>query len=160
MGTSTGLYSTDTLKGNATVWVHQSPDGIGNTIVNMIDTRASDGLVAVATHGNGVYSANIGFTYQVTGIMPGAPAENQWQITCYPNPFTDRLNISLDLEKPGHADIDILDEAGREVSHAWSGYLTSGNHTIPIRPGGWPHGIYYCRMTMDKETVTKAVLLK
>src|SRR6185312_12619968 len=32
VATSTGLYSTDTLTGNTTVWTHQSPDGIGYTV--------------------------------------------------------------------------------------------------------------------------------
>ena len=51
VGTSTGLFSTDTLINNATVWSQQGPSSIGSAVVDMIETRTLDGLVAVAfTH--------------------------------------------------------------------------------------------------------------
>ncbi len=59
VGTSTGLYSATTLDGTSTIWEHESPDGIGNVVVDMIDSRETDGLVVIGTHGNGVFSANI-----------------------------------------------------------------------------------------------------
>jgi hypothetical protein len=63
VGTSTGLYSTATLSGAATVWTPEDTDGIGNVVVPMVRTR-EDGFVAVATHGNGLYSA----TFEVTPL--------------------------------------------------------------------------------------------
>ncbi|HYF03334.1 MAG TPA: T9SS type A sorting domain-containing protein, partial [Patescibacteria group bacterium] len=59
VGTSTGLYSTAYLDGNSTVWVQEGASNIGNVVVEMLDSRESDGLVVAATHGVGVYSANI-----------------------------------------------------------------------------------------------------
>ncbi len=59
VGTSTGLYSTTSLNGSSTVWVQEGPSTIGNVVVDMIDTRAVDGLVVAATHANGVFSANL-----------------------------------------------------------------------------------------------------
>jgi photosystem II stability/assembly factor-like uncharacterized protein len=61
VGTSTGLYSTTTLSGASTVWTREDIDGIGNVVVPMIKTR-DDGFVAVATHGNGLYSAKFEVT--------------------------------------------------------------------------------------------------
>ncbi len=55
VGTSTGLYSTTTLSGNSTAWVQEGADIIGNVVVTMVRTR-DDGIVAVGTHGNGIYS--------------------------------------------------------------------------------------------------------
>ncbi|WP_462252082.1 T9SS type A sorting domain-containing protein [Ekhidna sp.] len=60
VGTSTGLYSTETLDGENTIWTREDESGIGSTVVEHMLTRA-DGLVVAATHGNGVYSANVGF---------------------------------------------------------------------------------------------------
>jgi hypothetical protein len=56
-GTSTGLYSTANLEGYYTVWQQEGPIKIGNSVINMIDGRASDGFVAVGTHGVGMFSA-------------------------------------------------------------------------------------------------------
>lgn len=60
-GTSTGLYATTTLNGTSTTWTQEDVAGIGNVVVAMVRTRA-DGFVAVATHGNGVYSAKFEVT--------------------------------------------------------------------------------------------------
>ncbi|OJJ23325.1 hypothetical protein BKI52_02910 [marine bacterium AO1-C] len=59
VGTSTGLYSTETLNGTATVWEQEGPNTIGNVPVVAIQGRTSDNLVAIGTHGNGVYSATV-----------------------------------------------------------------------------------------------------
>lgn len=59
-GTSTGLYSTTHLDGDNTIWVKEGGEVIGNVVVDMVDVRQTDGFVAVATHGNGVYSTTIG----------------------------------------------------------------------------------------------------
>ncbi len=40
-------------------WAKEGTGTIGNTPVNMIAARPSDGLVAIATHGNGMYSSNV-----------------------------------------------------------------------------------------------------
>lgn len=58
-GTNSGLFSTAFLDGPYTCWIQESPDLIGNTVVDMIDARASDGFVAVGTHGLANYTANI-----------------------------------------------------------------------------------------------------
>ena len=56
VATSIGVYSCVELNGSATQWQKQSADLIGNAVAVMVQTR-SDGTVAVATHGNGVFSA-------------------------------------------------------------------------------------------------------
>ncbi len=59
VATSTGLYSTTSLNGSSTVWVQEGATTIGNAVIDACDTRASDGLVVVGTHGGGVYSGNV-----------------------------------------------------------------------------------------------------
>nr|WP_320118705.1 PKD domain-containing protein [uncultured Marinifilum sp.] len=60
-GTSTGLYSTSILNGSATTWTHEAADKIGTTVVDMIKSRR-DGFIAVATHGNGIFTANADYS--------------------------------------------------------------------------------------------------
>jgi hypothetical protein len=57
VGTSTGVYSTGSLQGDATVWTHESPDLIGNMVVDGVDSRETDNQVIAATHGGGIMSA-------------------------------------------------------------------------------------------------------
>jgi hypothetical protein len=77
VGTSTGLYSTAYLDGMSTTWVQEGASTIGNVVVDMLDARASDGLVVGATHGNGIYSANITSLPSVAGVpMLVSPPNN------------------------------------------------------------------------------------
>ncbi|MBM3261854.1 MAG: T9SS type A sorting domain-containing protein [candidate division Zixibacteria bacterium] len=55
IGTSVGLFSTTTLNGANTTWLQEGADVIGKTIVSALDARLSDGIVAVATHGCGIF---------------------------------------------------------------------------------------------------------
>ncbi|MBO3699220.1 T9SS type A sorting domain-containing protein [Roseivirga sp. E12] len=63
--TSVGLFMTQTLDGDNTVWEQQAIDQVGNVVVASVEVRPIDGAVVAATHGNGVFK---GF-YQV-GINP------------------------------------------------------------------------------------------
>ncbi|HAS46853.1 MAG TPA: hypothetical protein DCS93_40585 [Microscillaceae bacterium] len=67
VGTSVGLYSTEQLQGNNTVWTQEGDQNIGNVVVSMVEARSSDNLVAVATHGNGLYSMNLTSTLSQAG---------------------------------------------------------------------------------------------
>jgi hypothetical protein len=68
VGTSAGLYSTTHLNGTSTVWTQEGSLTIGNLPIDMIDIRTSDGYIAVATHGGGVFSATINFQ---VAVYPG-----------------------------------------------------------------------------------------
>jgi len=74
VGTSTGLFSTQTIDGAATVWTQVDPNGIGNVVVEQIRSR-EDGLVVVGTHGNGLYSAS--FEVSVPAVVVATPISDQ-----------------------------------------------------------------------------------
>jgi hypothetical protein len=59
VGTSTGLYMTNTLNGASTTWAQEGENSIGKVVVDAVAGRASDGYIAVATHGNGVYTSSM-----------------------------------------------------------------------------------------------------
>lgn len=59
VGTSVGAYSTSELSGQNTIWTQENIAGVGAVVVEHIVRRNEDGLVVAATHGNGIYSANL-----------------------------------------------------------------------------------------------------
>jgi len=132
VGTSIGLFSTELLDGDNTVWVQEGPSTIGNIPINSIATRLDDGTIAVATHGNGVYSSS----------LPSAPVSVAEQpttnfIPAYPNPATDAVNIPIRLGHDADMGIQILDLNGRVVFSNDLGPYTQGMHTYtwPVRNG-------------------------
>jgi len=59
LATSTGVYSTRQLNGANTVWNQEAASLIGNTVVEDITSRETDGAVAVGTHGRGIYKGKL-----------------------------------------------------------------------------------------------------
>jgi hypothetical protein len=112
VGASTGLYSTQSLQGNSTVWVAEGASTIGNVVVDMIDVRASDGLVGIATHGQGV------FTGYATAVnpLPNEIPETSWLEQNFPNPFNPVTSIRFALNRPSSVTLKIYSLGGQEVA--------------------------------------------
>ena len=58
IGTSTGVYSTETLDGTSTTWRQEGLATIGQVVTSMIQSNVN-GEMIVGTHGNGLFSSNI-----------------------------------------------------------------------------------------------------
>lgn len=85
VATSTGLYYTNRLNGERTRWIKE-PFAIGNAVTDEVKTR-KDGFIAVAAHGNGLYSArfplfnelpepSLSVAYLLDDLMVGENSEN------------------------------------------------------------------------------------
>ena len=59
IGTSTGLFSTTELRGDDTEWLREAHDEMGDVVIGRIAARASDGRVAVATLGRGIFVGTV-----------------------------------------------------------------------------------------------------
>lgn len=131
VGTSVGLFSTSQLNGTATVWVQQSPETIGNAICEMIKVRRVDNRVVVATHGGGIFAANITQNHHLTGIEgAGKPT-----FTVYPNPATDVITVSGNM--PAGTVYTIYNMLGKKVLEI----PAAGNETqLPV--ASLPAGSY------------------
>jgi len=114
VGTSTGLYHTNNLYNDSTVWTLLSDDLIGNSIVSDIKSRATDGYVAVGTHGYGMFSAN-------TPEDPPPPivdVEESYEVsnlTAYPNPSNNFINIKFNTTNGRPFEIQFFDVLGRKI---------------------------------------------
>jgi photosystem II stability/assembly factor-like uncharacterized protein len=165
IGTSTGLYATDSLKGPKTAWTQQSPDGIANNIVTMIDTRQADGLVALSTHGNGVYTAHINFAYQVSGIENDKTAANGIynNLKCYPNPIAGGSTLMLEFENESgsHATAFIVNEEGKTVSEI-SALISPGKgpQKVPVPLPDLKKGIYYIRVQTGGRAAARSFVVE
>ena len=90
VGTSVGLFAADSLNGLETNWVHQAPGEIGNAVVDMIDYSVADGILAVATHGRGIFYARI---FKKGAVLSNESIQPVTTVRVYPNPVVSELNI-------------------------------------------------------------------
>ncbi len=156
VGTTVGLFAADTLIANGTTWVQQATNVIGNAVVDMIDVRVSDGLVVVATHSSGIFSANITSKADIVTVKELAKAEGD--LKAWPNPFNSIANISFDLEKKQQVKLILLDALGREVSLLENSELMPGAHSYKIEGEKLQPGIYYCLLKAGEATETKKLV--
>lgn len=144
-GTSVGLYSADTLLLHAngqpgTQWVQEGQNSIGSTVVSYVATRAADGFVAAATHGNGMFTAN--FQASSGGNEPGRDV----RVTVSPNPAVDRLRFDLGQTIPGDIQVRLYNLKGQLVQEAMLNdvqtemniqTLPKGSYVWSLRGQGW-----------------------
>ncbi len=132
-GTSIGLYQAAELNSN-TQWTQVASDKIGNTVVNMVKTR-QDGFIAVGTHGNGIFHANIN-PEEDTVSVPEDITATLGKISIYPNPMEVESRIKFPNENNKSYRLVVVDVSGRVVRIIEN--ITNDNITINrerLKPG-------------------------
>ncbi len=161
VGTSVGVYATDTLIGtttsSGTVWVQQAASTIGNTVCDMIDYRTSDGMVAVATHAGGIYTANITSTSNVASVHD--LTLSSFGLTCYPNPFRDQCTVVFNMTEAANVRLQLYDQQGKLCRSVEQGKLMAGEHSINLSRNQLPNGIYYLGLQIGNATETRKLII-
>ena len=150
-GTSIGLFSTDTLflstspaSGfNKTTWKQESADKIGAAIVTDIKYRASDGYVAVATHGSGAFA-----TWYFGDTPPVIPVADV-NVTAYPNPANDKIYFSFDATGTSSFHAEVYDISGRRVEAFSNGINNNTIFTQTVDVSHYRDGHYFITFYMD-----------
>lgn len=127
VGTSTGLYSSVNLNGISTVWAQEGATTIGNVVVDMIDSRTTDDLVVVATHGNGMYSSNVLVSIKEN---PENIASDFQLEQNYPNPFNPNTAIEYKIAESTPVTLKIYNIQGKEIATLVNSDHTPGNYSV------------------------------
>lgn len=154
VGTSVGLFATDTLIDNATVWTNIASNTIGNVVINMVETRDSDGLVVVGTHGNGIYSTRV---TSIDEVLNSIGNRDPFAVAplIYPNPAIDQISIKLSLAKKSDIEISIFNISGKNIFTTKT-FLEPGETNFPLNIASYNAGKYFCRVNIGKYSKTQA----
>jgi len=148
LATSVGVFSTTTLDGENTTWQQESEDVIGNVIVNDLDYRTSDDLLAIGTHGRGSFVGNL---TEFTPLEDEGIAERPGKFTLeqnFPNPFNPSTTISYTLPIRSNVELTVFDLQGREVVTLINNQLqAAGSHAFNFNAERLSSGIYFYRLT-------------
>mgnify|MGYP000654556131 CR=1 FL=1 len=158
VGTSTGLYGTDSLAGLDTKWTHQSPDLIGNAIVEKMDSRDSDNYLAIATYGSGVFGAEVTSSKRIA-IDTTSISEFDVQdisINTYPNPSSGIFRVSFDGQNSAFNSFRLFDELGRQKMN---GTIPEFENEINIDASHLSAGVYYLTLANDETSSTNRVVI-
>lgn len=153
--TSTGLYGTDSLNGQNTVWTQLGANSIGNSVVDMIDFRRSDGRTVIGTHGYGIWSA----TMTPPAVSLEQPLQTGVEVQVYPNPVTANSKLSITLDRADQVMIEVFDVQGRKVESLPERYMGIGQQEIPLSIHQIQSGAYQVIVTgSDWKQVVKVIV--
>lgn len=99
--------------------------------------------------------------YTWTGI--GDQRADELAVKAFPNPFSQHTNITITVEKNEFVSVEIYDLTGRKVQTLNQRELSEGNYQLnwtgEVSGGSTaPAGIYYCKVTVGSNTITKKLV--
>lgn len=133
------------------VW-EQEQVGISDIRIDMLKIRKSDGWILAATHGRGIFQSQLDIDDFITSI-PEAP---ELDIQTFPNPATTEINIKLNANWTGEANVSLTDTQGKQ-------FLLSSfkEPEISLDVSAMPRGIYILNLWSEGfRRITKKVLLE
>ncbi len=138
VGTSTGLYSAENLNGANTTWTLEGAEEIGNAVVWDVVARSSDELVAVGTHGRGMYVGSEDPTFN-----PRPIPETFSLAPNFPNPFASITRIAYTLTTRSSVDLAVYDLTGKRVANLVANEeKETGRHEVVFNAGSVASGVY------------------
>jgi hypothetical protein len=129
---------------------------IGHAIVENIDARQSDGFVAIATQGSGVFVANVVAT--PLSVVVGSVASAGF--TFSPNPASDQSVVSVRSDVTQHIRLTVMDVSGRVVALIHDGEANAGLTNYSFDCSRLPSGSYYVELRTGEAVETKRLVVK
>ena len=87
--------------------------------------------------------------------------DDVFQLTAFPNPFGQELNVRFDAEVSGRYDLELFDMGGRQVATLFSGEVSTGQQTVKWQNNHLANGFYFLRVTQgNRSTVRKLILYR
>lgn len=81
------------------------------------------------------------------------------QLRIYPNPSGGEFNLSFDLKGKGSANIQILNESGKEVYNEKVDSRSGNSYEKTFNLKDYPAGVYFVTVTQNGEQVTRKIIL-
>jgi photosystem II stability/assembly factor-like uncharacterized protein len=115
VGSSSGLFATYNMHADNTVWKRVSPNKIGNVVIERLEYRKLDGLLLIATHGNGLYYAHVDELSDILDVDDRENVAQEEQLVINMNPISsNQLDFTWNGEQ-GQTEVQIFDNLGRKV---------------------------------------------
>ncbi|TNE68851.1 T9SS type A sorting domain-containing protein [bacterium] len=77
----------------------------------------------------------------------------------FPNPFNPSTQIQFTIPVAGRVRLEVFDVLGRLTHVITNSELYAGTHTFQLNASDWASGIYFYRLQLGNQTITKKMLL-
>lgn len=171
------IMTGDTSGQRTFLWVTPDPEG-GEPDTNNADATANwdlrDGFNRVAAHfGNEIVGARmtvdeirLGTSWDQIAADPNALSgqkniqPHEFELSQnYPNPFNPNTKIEYSIQNKCKVHLAVYDLLGREVDVLVNSEQNAGNHEIVFSNTYLTSGIYFYKLTVNNQTITKKMML-
>lgn len=99
-----------------------------------------------------------------TGVDHTAAGNDLSKVKAWPNPFTEKISFSLDLNQASEVTLRIFDDAGRLVNLLYNGNVPAGQHSFVWDGSSQSgvvlrNGIYFYNVMINAQTQTGKIIL-
>jgi photosystem II stability/assembly factor-like uncharacterized protein len=124
----------------------------------------ADGMVWAAGFKGHIYALGgpdpiVGGIPYVTTAVESEGAGGPTRLVAYPNPFSRRATLELDVPAGERVRVAAFDVLGREVAVLHDGALVAGSHRFTFDAAGLPSGVYVLRAAGETVVATQRVTL-
>lgn len=133
--------------------------GVGETDTVAFAILAGDNLTAIKNAANQAVAAYNGMVTDIIVIDDPTGLPTSYSLSQnYPNPFNPSTVIKFNLPSAGEYSLAIYNITGQKVEE-FSGYSSAGEVTVEWDATGFSSGIYLYKLTTDKYTSSKKMVL-
>jgi hypothetical protein len=144
LATELGVWSTSLINGTATQWI-PNKSGLPNVRTDQLKYRTTDGLVAAATHGRGLFTTIVTGGTVTTGL---ANLSNTKDFIRYISATPSYLLVVPGTLSTRKVDITVIDSRGSQVLRSTSAYQSFRLPTQRLAPG-----VYVIRILGDRKEI-------
>jgi hypothetical protein len=148
------------IERNYQVWPVLQYDWYGKNTHQTYDDKITPVKTWIINRANWI-DENIETLYsdRVSTVFSKSAKENR--AICYPNPFHDKLNMVLTLNKPGKITVELEDITGRVCGRFIQGYRDSGQNKFELFfPSNFKPGVYEAKVLNDRSIITNQTIIK
>ena len=157
VGTSIGLFGTANLNDVNTVWEQIADQEIGSVVCEYLTYRPSDGLLVVATHGNGIYQTNLTSLSDVLSV--NETNSKNFNVNIFPNPTEASFILDINSSINKEIVINIYDEIGKSVK-SFKRKVFTGNNKLELNIDDLKPAIYFASIKLGNELIHKQIIKK
>lgn len=152
--------------------IHIFDESIYTTVANASDDAIyvfyqADGTPGTALDGDHDYQENrmivaaVDKTDLLTGIGDSDDLISAANVSQnYPNPFTGRTTITVNLEKDANLSMIVTNMLGQAVQTFERGAVQSGTYYFEVNGENLPDGVYFYTVKADNSSVTKKMVVR
>jgi Zn-dependent metalloprotease len=141
----------------ATSWLWDFGDGNTSTLQNPVHTYAANGTYIVTlTINGGICTAPDIQTIVITGVGIEQHS-NQINLSVYPNPVKDLINIEWYQSEQENVSMQVTDNLGRSVYDVPSQLMNSGIHKMNIHTNEFSNGIYFLKIQGQNSAIVRKI---